>query len=383
MAASIRPSLRIAFFISSLAGGGAERSIVALANSIASLNVIVDLVLGDAIGPYLVEVSPRVRIVNLSSKCKLRAIVRLMRYLKRDGPQVIMSSLDLPNIQLVLAARLARFKGMTVISQRATIAPVYAEAGWMRRLVYVLGIRGTYPYADFVICNSRAAAIEVRKMSGMSANRVLTIHNSVDAERINRLANEPLRDSWFLNNRAPLVVSVGSLTRRKDMGTLIKAFATVKLQRRASLVIIGKGAEERKIKNLISVLGLNADVYLPGFDANPYKWMAAATVVVSSSTAEGFPNVVAEALALGRSVVATDCPSDTAELLGHGKWGRLVPVGDPERMAEAMLASLDDPNPPDGRIRAADFSPASTVGEYLKVLLPGTDSEAPGVGQPQ
>jgi glycosyltransferase involved in cell wall biosynthesis len=104
--------------------------------------------------------------------------------------------------------------------------------------------------------------------------------------------------------------------------------------------------------------------------------MAAAAVFVSSSTGEGFPNVVAEALALGGSIVATDCPGDTAELLGHGKWGRLVPVGDPGRMAVAILAALGDPNPPDGRIRAADFSPASAAEAYLKVLLPGLGTEA-------
>jgi glycosyltransferase involved in cell wall biosynthesis len=203
----------------------------------------------------------------------------------------------------------------------------------------------------------------------------------VDAERINRLAREPLGEHLFLRDQAPLIVSVGSLTKRKDMRTLIKAFAIVKEQRQAHLVIIGKGPEAHELKSLISDLGLDTDVHLPGFDVNPYKWMAAAAVFVSSSTGEGFPNAVAEALALGLSIVATDCPGDTAELLGYGKWGRLVPVGDPERMADAILAALDDPNPPDGRIRAADFSPASAVGAYLKILLPGLGTEAPSLRQ--
>jgi len=157
------------------------------------------------------------------------------------------------------------------------------------------------------------------------------------------------------------------------MGTLIKAFAVVKAQREARLAIIGEGyqpAERDRIERLISELGLGESVQLPGFEANPYKWMAAAAVFVSSSTAEGFPNVIAEALALGRPIVATDCPGDTAELLGHGKWGRLVPVGDPQRMAGAILAALDDPDPPDGRTRAADFAPSKITSAYLKVLLP-------------
>jgi len=377
--AGIRPSFLIAFFLPNLEGGGAERAIVALANNIAELDVIVDLVLGVAIGPYLAEVSPKVRIVNLSSKGKVDVVVRLIRYLMRCGPRVIMSSLDLPNIQLILAAKLTRFKGMTVISQRATIAPVYAKSGWMRRLVYGLGIRGTYPYADFVICNSHAAATEVRTISGISDNRIVTIHNSVDVERVNRLANEPLRDNWFLRSDAPLILSVGSLTCLKDRATLVKAFAVVKAQRNVRLAILGEGyqaAERNKIERLISDFGLTECVYLAGFDSNPYRWMHRAAVLVSSSITEGCPNQLLEALALRTPIVATDCPGDTAVLLGHGQWGRLVPVGDPASMAAAILASLDDPESPDGRVRAADFSPARMVRAYLKVLFPELDLQA-------
>lgn len=374
-----RPRSPVAFLLPDLEGGGAERAIVALANGIAELGVSVDLVLGDAIGPCAAEVSPKVRIVNLSSKGKLRVVVRLIQYLTHCSPRVIMSSLDLPNIQLILAARLARFKGTTVISQRATIAPVYAQSDRMRRLVYGLGIRGTYPYADFVICNSHAAADEIREMSGIFSDRVVTIHNSVDAERINRVASEPLRDKWFLSSDAPLVLSVGSLTYLKDRATLVKAFAVVKAQRSVRLAILGQSyqlAERNKIECLISDLGLTEHVYLAGFDSNPYRWMRRAAVLVSSSITEGCPNQVLEALALGTPIVATDCPGDTAVLLGHGRWGRLVPVGDTARMAAAIMASLDDPAPPDGRIRAADFAPARTMRAYLKVLLPCFDLKA-------
>lgn len=376
MTADVRHRFFIAFFLPNLEGGGTERAIVALANSIAKLDVIVDLVLERASGPYLAEVSPKVRIVNLNSRGKLHSISRLMQYLTRYCPQVVMSSLDLPNIQLILAARLTRFAGRTVISQRATIAPVYAQYGWMRRLVYRVGIRVTYPRADVVICNSHAAANEVRAIAGISADRIATIHNSVDAERIRRLASEPLRDSWYLKAREPLILSVGSLTHLKDRATLVRAFALVKEQRDVRLAIVGESyqpAERDRIERLISDLGLTAHVYLPGFDSNPFRWMQSAAVLVSSSITEGCPNQLLEALALGIPVVATDCPGDTAVVLEHGKWGRLVPVGDAPTMAAAIIASLDDPAPVDGRIRAADFSPPKVLRAYARLLLPDLD----------
>ncbi|MCI0422990.1 MAG: glycosyltransferase, partial [Acidobacteria bacterium] len=322
-----------------------------------------------------------VHLEDFATRSPLLVFFRLIAYLRRRNPTVVMSALDVPNIMLVVAAKLTGYKGKTIVSQRAVIAASQRELRAGRRMLTSLLQRVCFRYADALISNSHAAANEMRTLLDIRAEKIVTIHNAVDADRINRLASEPLSDHLFLKERAPLIVSVGSLTRRKDLGTLIGAFATVKAHRQAHLVIIGKGPEELELERLISRLGLTANVHLLGFDANPYKWMAAAAVFASSSTEEGFPNVVAEALALRRSIVATDCPGDTAELLGHGKWGRVVPVGDPGRMADAILAALDDPNPPDGRIRAADFSPARTVDAYLKVLLPGLGTEASGMRQ--
>ena len=376
----LRRKTQMAFFLPNLDGGGAERAIVRLVNDIADLGVTVDLVLGEAVGVYLAEVSPKVRIINLTSRGKLRVLLRLTRYLRQHRPSVVMSSMDIPNIQMILAAKLSGFKGRTVISQRATIAPVYAEAGWIRRLVYGIGIRFTYPYATAIISNSYAATSEIHDIAGVSEKRVFTIHNSVDADRINRLAKESLSDVWLLKSSVPLVISVGSLTLLKDRVTLVRAFAIVKAQRNVRLVILGEGSERKNIEKTILDIGLSADVYLPGFDANPFKWIRQSAVLVSSSVTEGCPNNLLEALSLGISIVATDCPGDTSELLGHGRWGRLVPVAESESMASAILASLDDPNPPDGRIRAADFMPEKTMRAYLDVLLPGFNPrQVPGL----
>jgi glycosyltransferase involved in cell wall biosynthesis len=328
------------------------------------------------------EISSAVNVVDFATRSHLLTLCRLIAYLRRRNPTVMMSALDVPNIMLLVAARIAGYKGRTIISQRAVVAATQREWPLGRRLLIMLLQRTLFPRADALISNSHAGANEVRERLGVPADRISVIHNAVDVERINRLAREPLSNHWLSKLQQPLIVSVGSLTTRKDVGTLIKAFASVKAQRQAHLVIIGKvegrnsRAEQYKIENLIAELGLSANVHLFGFDANPYKWMAAAAVFVSSSMEEGFPNVIAEALALGRPIVATDSLGDTATLLGQGKWGRLVPVGDPERMADAILTALDDPNPPDGRIRAADFTPARITAAYLDVLRPKSKQTA-------
>ena len=76
-----------------------------------------------------------------------------------------------------------------------------------------------------------------------------------------------------------------------------------------------------------------------------------------------------EALACGTPVVATDCRSGPAEVLGGGRWGRLVPERDPEALADAMLATLDrPPDPAELRSRAADFAVPQAIQRYRTVL---------------
>ena len=80
--------------------------------------------------------------------------------------------------------------------------------------------------------------------------------------------------------------------------------------------------------------------------------------------------MIQQALACGTRIVATDCPSGTSEILEGGKWGRLVPIGNPQAMAEAIIASLKNKSHPNGRKRAADFDPKRNAQEYLKLVLP-------------
>jgi PAS domain S-box-containing protein len=118
------------------------------------------------------------------------------------------------------------------------------------------------------------------------------------------------------------------------------------------------------------VVKIADDVDVPGFVPNPLAYMARAAVFVLSSTWEGFGNVLVEALACGCPVVSTDCPSGPAEVLDHGRYGRLVPVGDEAAMAEAILATLDaPPDPVLLRARARMFSVDQALDRYLGLLL--------------
>lgn len=169
-------------------------------------------------------------------------------------------------------------------------------------------------------------------------------------------------------------MGVGRLVKQKDFSTLVRAFALVQQRCPVRLMILGdvdkrEPSIKPQLEALVRELGLENEVALPGFVENPYNYMAKADVFVLSSIYEGFGNVVAEALATGTSVVSTNCESGPAEILENGKYGRLVPVGDAEALANGILATLS--NPTDSEIlqqRSQAFSVDRVVDQYLEVL---------------
>ncbi len=130
------------------------------------------------------------------------------------------------------------------------------------------------------------------------------------------------------------------------------------------LVIFGDGPERPALESLINELGLEGRVIMPGFIANPYKFIRAADLFVLSSCYEGLPNALIEALAVGCPVVSTACRSGPKEVLLDGAGGELVPVSDPEAMAEAMQKVLDNP-----QVRAGEVGFCS--GTFVPLLARG------------
>jgi glycosyltransferase involved in cell wall biosynthesis len=136
------------------------------------------------------------------------------------------------------------------------------------------------------------------------------------------------------------------------------------------LLILGEGEEHDALRRLAESLGIAADVAIPGFAVNPFAYIARAAMLIQSSRWEGFSNVVAEALACGCPVVATDCPGGTREILADGRYGRLVAVGDVRAIGAAILATLaESPSRDELRRRADSFGVEGAVERYVEVLV--------------
>jgi glycosyltransferase involved in cell wall biosynthesis len=164
-------------------------------------------------------------------------------------------------------------------------------------------------------------------------------------------------------------LSAGRLVAKKQYGVLLEAFAQLRAQRSARLVILGDGPERGRIEQRARQLGVSDDVRLLGWCENPYPYLQRAAVFAMTSNREGFGNVLVEALRCGCPVVATDCPSGPGEILGGGRFGELVPVGDVPAVAAALARSLDTPaDRARLRARGAEFTAERAADAYLAAV---------------
>jgi glycosyltransferase involved in cell wall biosynthesis len=359
----------IALFLPSLRGGGAEKVMVNLALGFVEQGLKVDLVLAKAEGPYLSRVPEEVRVVDLGARRVLYSLPGLVRYLRRERPQAMLSALNYANIVAIWAKLLVRVQTHLVVSEHNTLSCSTQNASSVRVKLLPLLIKIFYPYADAVVAVSHGVAEDLITMTGLPMEKVKVIYNPVITPELFAKAEEPLDHPWFRPGEPPVVLGVGRLTKQKDFPTLIRAFALVRKERPARLMILGEGEERPKLETLARELGIEEDFVLPGFVENPYKYMKRASAFVLSSRWEGLPAVLIEALALGVPVISTNCPSGPAEILEHGKWGCLVPVGEPHLLARAILEILqNDVRIPSHKTAWERFSKENAVIAYLQVL---------------
>jgi len=363
--------LRIAIFLPSLRGGGAEKVMVTLAQGFCNHGLKVDLVLARAEGAYLNEVPQKVRIIDLNVSRVLFSLPGLVGYLRSERPAAILTAMDHANVVALLARRLSGVAVRTIASVHNNLSNTVANASSLKSRISRYWIRPFYPWADAVVAVSQGVAKDLVSLIGLPSEKVKIIYNPVVTPELFSNASKSLNHPWFYPGEPPVVLGVGRLTDQKDFQTLIHAFAYVRERRPARLMILGEGENRSTLEALVNALVLDNDVALPGFVDNPYSYMRAAALFVLSSRWEGFGNVLAEAMACGAPVVSTDCPSGPAEILEDGRWGALVPVGNVCAMAEAISFQLDSECPEGMKESVLErFDVNRIVNQYLDVLLP-------------
>jgi glycosyltransferase involved in cell wall biosynthesis len=319
--------------------------------------------------PANFDLSKDIRIVTLKARHRLTTALELARYLKYTRPSALLAAGHRFNLAAVWAKRLAP-DTRVILSVHNTVSHEADQRGRIQRMKRLSSVSHFYSWADGIIAVSKGVTDDLVANTRLSVSNIRVIHNPIVTPLLVARSKTPVDHPWFKMKDPPVILGAGRLSRQKAFHILIQAFARLEKKIECRLVILGEGPERAHLENLVNELGLDELVDMPGFIENPYSWMARASVFALSSIYEGFGNVLVEALAVGTPVVSSDCPSGPAEILNGGRYGHLVPPGDPHALADAILQTLRNPPDPGQCSEAAEpFGVDTVVDRYLDYLI--------------
>ena len=333
---------RVVFLIRSLDIGGAQRQLIELATGLQRANWRVKVLVfygGGELEADLLERGVRVQALGKGGRWDVvRFSYRLLRSLRRERPDVLHGYLDTPNLLgTVMKPFVPRMR--VVWGVRASNMDL-DHYDWLARLSFKLGC-WLSRYADLVICNS-AAGQQVHAAHGYPSKRIVVIPNGIDSERFkpDLGARTEMRRRWAVGDEDVLVGLIARLDPMKDHETFLRAAAAVMSDRpHVRFVCVGDGPQpyREKLRRLGSDLGLDNRLTWAGPRTDmPKVYNALDLAVLSSRWGEGFPNVVAEAMATGVPCVVTDV-GDARYVVGDTGW--VCAPHDPAELARALTVA--------------------------------------------
>lgn len=360
---------RIMFFLYSLSGGGAERTVINIMNNLDKNKYELILVLGtDKNDDYKGLLNNNIKIKILNSKKLRYSLFKLRRMIIDENPDLLFSTINSNNIMMILS-KLLTFKKIPVIVREANNRTASGKVTILNKNITRILYNN---FASAVVALSNGVKEDLTENFSINKEKISVIYNPIEVEKIKDMSSEKIEDLEFAGEQK-VIVSVGRLVEQKNFPLLFNAFKKVKESIDCKLVIVGKGHLEQSLKNLSEELGVFDDVIFLGFKENPYKYMKMADVFVLSSKWEGFGHVIVEAMATGTPVISTDCKSGPSEIIEDNKYGVLVPVENPRILAEKMVELLNNDSLREkyielGYERAQHFKASEITKEYEKIF---------------
>jgi glycosyltransferase involved in cell wall biosynthesis len=355
---------KVLYLITELNVGGAERALARLLAGIDRerfLPLVACLYgahspVADSIRALGIEVVD----LGMAAKWRLDALLRLYRLLRSERPTILHTRLFHANLAGRLLGRLAGVP--VVICGERTMGMESSGRYLLNRLTLAL--------ADRVVCVSERVAAFYRERIGLLPEKTVVIPNGVELpDPAQFLGQCEARCMLGLPRDGIWIASVARLAPVKRLDLLLSAVAVLE---DVSLVLVGDGSEEERLRELAGRLGLMGRVRFAGYQQDVWPWLAACDVLVLSSDWEGMPNAVLEAMGAGLPVVAT-AVGGTPEVVVEGETGLLVPPGDVSALAAALERLIRDPELCQamgmaGRQRARACFSAQTMVERTQTL---------------
>ncbi|MEP2279118.1 glycosyltransferase [Maribacter sp.] len=321
--------IRVVFLLPSLGGGGSERVFMNLCKYFDKDKFKVVLCLLKKEGEFLsqIESDPTIEIHDLGVSRVRYSIYPIIRYLRKEQPEIVLSTLGHLNA-LLSAVSFMIPNNVKIIGRESNIVSM-SNHNKITLLLYKL----FYKNFDKIIVQSNDMEVDLRNLvHNFRKDQIVKINNPVDLEHIQ--VSMQTNDELLPVNKINLI-SVGSLTHQKGYDILLKSFSKFKDKNKYHISIIGKGKLKDDLIDLIKELNIEEHVSLLGFRGNPYKYIAKATIFISSSRFEGFPNVVLESLICDVPVIANAYKGGINEIIDKPLFGKIIDLEDNQAFERA------------------------------------------------
>ncbi len=390
----------IGLIISNLSGGGAQRVVSNLSFGLSSYFKLY-IILHDgknidySYEGQLVDLeTPVVKGFINKTTVFVKRILRLNAVKRRVKPYAVVSFLESSNFINLLSGGNSR----TIISVRNYKSK--QSSGFLGKL-FSLMIKAFYGKSDLIITPTKSIKADLANAFNLEENKIKVINNPCDLEYITKKASEQLSINYrSIFEQHPVLITVGSLSEQKGQCHLIRAFKEIKKSVPGlKLFILGEGELRPYLEQMVSLMGLEEEVIMPGFEENPFKFINRSSVFLMPSLYEGFPNALVEAMTCDVPVIASDCPSGSREILAPetdftfqteqiewAQYGVLVPVCDnklslgdeslsekEKLMSEAVIMLLKDRTLYDkykkiSPVRAKHFESGLIVQKWVEII---------------
>lgn len=374
--------MKVTILMQDFFGQGAQYAMAAVARGMVQKGIEVDLLVSQvhkdlldsgADGRIAFSLPSEAKLIYLPSRKARENVWAVRRYLKTTDSYAVMSTSG-PYHQCLRYAAIGLRKHPLLVNvdhgnwgcdaKGQSWKPSLPNWHWRRMMSrwYFAGFDRKFFVNEF-------SRIEfLKRCPWFAAEKAITVYNPVIDDVFWRKVSKPASHPWLRDKKSPTFIAAGAYQPYKDHMTLLRAFGEVSRHVEARLVIFGKGPLEADYRKYIAEHHLENHVDIGGYTNNLPAEMKAADGFILSSYWESFGIVIAEALACGLPVISTDAPFGPAEILENGKYGKLIPVGDAQKMAEAILEALEKPKvaPPEESWNR--FTLEKVTDRYLKGL---------------
>jgi glycosyltransferase involved in cell wall biosynthesis len=271
---------------------------------------------------------PKYRLPCLSH-VDLYTLFRMIAIIRKTGTEVIIPT---KRKDYLLGGLAGRFTGVPVMLRLG--ADRKLRWPWQRFMYHTL--------SSGIIVNAGKIKKTLLETGYIPADKIRVIYNGLDTAEIDRLKlQNPVAKPFPVT-----ITGLGRLTWNKGYDFLIRGFARFVERtgnRDAGLVIIGEGAQKEEFMKLAAELGLRDRVLFPGFQANPYPWLAVSDIFAVTSTNEGLPNALLEAMYLGAAPISTRA-GGADEAIDEGINGYLLDYGDIDALSKTLESLAGSPD---------------------------------------